>query len=162
MQFWDLSSDSSFHAQIRQFWKLTDISKTAVHRAKISLISTPGVERSTYATLGPVFKFQILCPNMEFWKLACISKTAACGANISSISSPWGRKRVHAKSGTFFQILYFMPEYSNFDNHAVFWKLPQTLASVVLQPFLHSFIPKTGMQILNLPAKFCFLDLFIY
>ena len=119
--------------------------------AKISLISTSGYKKSTYATLGPVFKFQISCPNVEILKNGC--KQLPVEQKLSSISTRGVERGSICNLWNFFQIPDFMPKYSNFDNHAVSWKWPQTWP----RSFFHSFTPTSGMQILNLPQNSVFL-----
>ncbi len=70
-----------------------------------------------------------------------------------SISTLWGRKSVHMQIMQIFSIKPLIPEFGNFDNHAIFWKWLPNLKTLWV---FHSFTSKIGMQILNLPANFVF------
>ncbi len=125
----------AFHAQIWQFWKSAHVTKNAVRRVKISLISTTWGRKRVHMQLWDLssnsrFHAQI----WKFWKMACILKRDACRAKIRSISTLLGRKRVHMQHLE----LFFNSRFhacGNFDNHAVAWKSPQILACVVLPLF---------------------------
>ena len=62
-------------------------------------------------------------------------------------------KCTYATSVNLFQKKKKKGKYANFDNHAVSWKW---LPNLKLLWFFNSFTPKTGMQILNLPANSVF------
>ena len=63
MQLWELSANSRFHAQIWKFEISPYLVNGSPWRNKLNFGPHWGQKESTYATLGPVFKFQISCPN---------------------------------------------------------------------------------------------------
>ncbi len=86
-QLLNLSSNSIFHAQIWQIWKLACILKMAAHRVKrVHFRLFWGRKRVHTQLHGQIWKF---------WKLSHVLKTQVHRVKISSISTDWGRKSVY-------------------------------------------------------------------
>ncbi len=114
------------HAQIREFWKTANISKTAAHRVKISSIATPWVERECMCNFWNFSQWPSFIPKYANFANRSVSwKRLPIEGKKSSISTPWGRKSV-----------------------------PVCAISGSQRPSL--FYAKTCRQILNLPANSVF------
>ncbi len=71
---------------------MVHISKTAAHREKISLISTPCGRKGVHATLGRVFKFMYHVQIWKFKKSTNISETAA---RTHMVEQKWAQFQPH-------------------------------------------------------------------